>query len=163
MPDMLCSLASLPDVTGLLASLRGEGISIRRPNPWEASAVRRFVLGHFTEGWADELQVAFAHQPVTAFIAVRDKEIVGFAAYECTRRNYFGPTGVADEWRGKGIGKALFVAALMGLQDLGYAYAVIGDAGPVEFYRKAVGAIPIPIGDGRGIYSLADDPKFLSR
>jgi hypothetical protein len=27
---------------------------------------------------------------------------------------------------------------------VGYAYAVIGGAGPTEFYRRAAGAVPIP-------------------
>ncbi len=162
MSDMLCSLIDLPDISGLLENLRAEKIMIRRPNPWEASSVRRFVTEHFTENWADEVQVSFSHQPVSSFIATCEKEILGFAAYECTRRNYFGPTGVDEAWRGRGIGKALFIAALMGLQDMGYAYAVIGDAGPVDFYAGTVGAVPIPLRDGRGIYSLREDPRFLN-
>jgi hypothetical protein len=28
--------------------------------------------------------------------------------------------------------------------NVGYAYAIIGDAGPVEYYKKVVGAIEIP-------------------
>jgi hypothetical protein len=35
---------------------------------------------------------------------------------------------------------------------MGYVYAVIGRAGPVEFYQKAVGAIVIPDSDP-GIYT----------
>ena len=30
------------------------------------------------------------------------------------------------------------------MAGIGYAYAVIGGAGPTGFYEKAVGAIPIP-------------------
>jgi hypothetical protein len=50
-----------------------------------------------------------------------------------------------------GIGKALLIAAMRGLADMGYAYAVIGAAGPVEFYTRTLGAIPIP-GSSPGIY-----------
>ena len=83
---------------------------------------------------------AFSHQPVTAYIAVDGSRIVGFAAYECTRKDYFGPTGVLPDYRKRGIGLVLLQMSLQGLADLGYAYAVIGGAGPVDFYAKAVGA-----------------------
>ena len=73
--------------------------------------------------------------------------MIGFAACECTRKAFFGPTGVAEDERGRGVGKALLVASLWGLRKLGYVYGIIGRAGPVEFYREAVGAIAIPDSD----------------
>ncbi|MBI1292584.1 GNAT family N-acetyltransferase [bacterium] len=162
MPDLLCSLVDLPPVAPLLEDLRGRGVTVRRPNPWEQTALRDFILRHFTVGWADETAVAFHHQPVTAFVAHAKGAIIGFAAYECTRRNYFGPTGVDPAWRGAGVGKALFLASMAGLRELGYTYAIVGDAGPVDFYRKAVGAMEIPLGGGHGIYPLAEDPMLRS-
>jgi GNAT superfamily N-acetyltransferase len=122
--------------------------------------LREFITKHFTVGWADEAAVSFHHQPVSCFVAHAKGAIIGFAVYECTRRNYFGPTGVDPAWRGAGIGKALFLASLAGLRELGYTYAIIGDAGPVDFYRKTVGAIEIPLGGGRGIYPLHEDPML---
>jgi len=163
MADMICSLLHLPDIAPLVAELRAGGIAIRRPNPWEQSKARRFVLEHFSEGWADELATSFSRQPVSSFVAMQGDAIVGFACYECSRRGYFGPTGVVPALRGRGLGKALFVAALMGLQDMGYTYAIIGDAGPTEFYAKCVGAVAIPIGDGRGVYTMKEDPKFAAK
>lgn len=161
MPDMLCSLVRLPRIEPLLEKLGSEGIVIRRPNPWEQTEVRQFIEKHFTRGWAEETQVAFSHQPITCFAAWKGKEIIGFAAYECTRKNYFGPTGVDETYRGKGVGAALFWASLQGLQDLGYVYCIIGDAGPVDFYRKKAGAMTIPLDEGRGIYGLNAEPRFL--
>jgi predicted N-acetyltransferase YhbS len=160
--DMLCSLIRLPKIDITLQKLREQGITIRRPNPWELHKVRAFIETHFSKGWADEVQVAFSRQPVTAFVAMHEKEIVGFAAVECTRRNYFGPTGVAPAWERKGIGKALLIAALQALQDLGYSYAVIGSVSSEEYYAKTVGAITIPFENGDGIYRLKEDPKFLA-
>ncbi|CAN5439360.1 GNAT family N-acetyltransferase [soil metagenome] len=162
MPDMLCSLLQIPPIGELLEHLRAEDIYIRRPNPWEQTALREFITAHFSQGWADETSVAFAHQPVTAFVAMQRGKIIGFAAYECSRRDYFGPTGVDPALRGKGVGKALFLAALHGLRELGYTYAVIGDAGPVNFYRACSGAIDIPFGDGKGVYTLKEDPGISS-
>lgn len=160
--DMLCSLIRLPKIEATLEKLREQGITVRRPNPWELHKLRAFIETHFSKGWADEVQAGFGRQPVTCFIAVHEKEIVGFAAYECTRRNYFGPTGVSPQWERRGIGKALLIAALQGLQDLGYSYAVIGSVSSEEYYSKTVGAIPIPFENGDGIYRLKEDPKFLS-
>jgi len=91
-------------------------------------------------------------QPITVYLATRAAEVIGFAGYECTRRGFFGPTGVAENARGQGIGKALLLAALWGLREMGYVYGVIGHAGPIEFYQQAVGAIVIPDSDP-GIYT----------
>ena len=60
--------------------------------------------------------------------------------------------GVAASVQKKGIGAALLVAALRGLADLGYVYGIIGGAGPVEFYQRAVGAIAIA-DSSPGIYT----------
>ena len=53
--------------------------------------------------------------------------------------------------RGRGIGKALVLAALHAMRAEGYAYAIIGWASSVDFYRKAVGATVIE-GSEPGIY-----------
>jgi GNAT superfamily N-acetyltransferase len=160
MPDLLCSLVDLPPVAPLLADLRARSVTIRRPNPWEQTPLRTFIEAHFTRGWADEAAVCFHHQPITGFVAHAEGAIIGFAVYECTRRNYFGPTGVDPKWRGAGVGKALFLACLAGLRELGYTYAIIGDAGPVDFYQRTVGAVAIPLGGGRGVYPLTEDPML---
>ncbi|HEV2862780.1 MAG TPA: GNAT family N-acetyltransferase [Pyrinomonadaceae bacterium] len=139
MPDMLVNLLRLPP-----PGPESGGVVVRRAQPWELSKVRAFVSRVFSEGWADEISVGFARQPVTVFVAAREGRLVGFAAYECTRRNFFGPTGVVEEERGRGVGRALLVASLWGLREMGYAYAVIGGVGPADFYARAVGATLIP-------------------
>ena len=55
----------------------------------------------------------------------------------------FGPAGVREDYRGRAIGKALLLTTLHAMAAQRYAYAVIGWAGPVEFYMKTVGAILI--------------------
>ncbi|HMO25613.1 MAG TPA: GNAT family N-acetyltransferase [Tepidisphaeraceae bacterium] len=151
MPDLLVKLYDLPDLRSELTTVASRGLLIRRANPWELSATRAFIEKHFTVGWADEAAVGFAHQPITTYLAIRNGTIVGFASYEGTRRGFFGPTGVAESERGQGAGRALLLACLHGLADLGYAYGIIGGAGPVEFYEKACGATVIE-GSVPGIY-----------
>jgi predicted N-acetyltransferase YhbS len=151
MPDLLVNLLKLPALDPELERLAKHQLAIRRAQPFELTLVRSFIRENFSESWADEISVGFAHKPVTVFIATRERKVVGFAAYECTRRSFFGPTGVLETLRGSGIGKALLLACLWGLRDMGYVYGVIGHAGPIDFYKKVVGAIEIPDSDP-GIY-----------
>ncbi len=139
MPDMLVNLLKLPS----LGRLTDEHVNIRRAQPFEITQVRNFVEQDFSVAWADEVSVGFANKPVTIVIATRDGRVIGFAAYECTRKAFFGPTGVAAAERGHGIGTALLIASLWGLRELGYVYGIIGGAGPTEFYERTVGAIVI--------------------
>jgi hypothetical protein len=90
-----------------------------------------------------EVTVAMAHQPPGCLIAVINGRLAGFACYDATARGFFGPTGVAEASRGKGIGLALLFHTLQAMKAQGYAYAIIGAAGPHEFYASAVGAVPI--------------------
>lgn len=149
---MLVNLLKLPPLEPLLLQLSEEGINIRRAQPFEITPVCEFIEDNFSIAWADEISVGFACKPVSVYIATRDARVIGFAGYECTRRAFFGPTGVAESERGRGTGKALLIACLWGLRELGYVYGIIGGAGPGEFYQKTVGAIVIPDSEP-GIYT----------
>jgi hypothetical protein len=146
-PDLLVNLLKLPQVENEVARLAAESVTIRRAQPFELTKVRSFIEANFSIAWADEVSVGFANKPVTVYVATREREVIAFAAYECTRRAFFGPTGVATGERGNGLGKALLLACLWGLRDMGYVYGIIGRAGPVEFYERTVGAISIPDSD----------------
>lgn len=149
---MLVNLLKLPEVGPQLERLSRSGIVLRRAQTFEQSIVRAFVLKHFSQGWADEISVAYANKPVTLYLAIRDGAVLGFGAYECTRRCYFGPTGVSETERHNGVGTALLLACLHGLKELGYVYGIIGGAGPTAFYEKTVGAVAIA-GSIPGIYT----------
>jgi predicted N-acetyltransferase YhbS len=144
MADLLVNLLKLPPLAPAVEGVAARGILVRRGNPYEQTPIRQFVEKEFSMGWADEISVAYARQPVALFVATKGPRILGFAAYECTRRAFLGPMGVAKSAREKGIGNALLLAAMWGLYEMGYVYGIIGGVGPVEFYRKTVGAIEIP-------------------
>jgi GNAT superfamily N-acetyltransferase len=160
---MLVNLQRLPPLDAALDEVRRAGVVIRRAQPWELTTVREFVARNFNAAWADEIASGFARQPVTVYVALREGRLAGFAAYECTRKNFFGPTGVVEPERGRGLGRALLLASLWGLRELGYAYAVIGGVGPAEFYERAVGARLIP-DSSPGIYAdpLRPDAEDLT-
>jgi len=150
MEDMLVRLYALPSLDNALAACVARGVTIRRALAPERQAVVDWTRAHFASS-AAEVEAAFARSPVTCFIAVRDNAVLGFACYDVTCRNFFGPEGVAADERGHGIGHALLLAALHAQRALGFAYAIIGGVGPAEFYAKTVGAIAIP-GSTPGIY-----------
>ena len=151
-PDLLVNLLKLPALESAMIEVQNSGIVVRRAQPFELTPIREFVAKEFALAWADEISVGFGNKPVSVFIATMNKELVGFAGYECTRRGFFGPTAVIPRLRGTGLGRALLLASLWGMREMGYVYAIIGRAGPIEFYQKTVGAIPIPDSDP-GIYT----------
>ena len=151
MIDMIVRLYDLPDYRPLLQNLEAKGIHLRRPGAYEKHIVASWVGRTFSPKWQSECEVAFSRRPISCFIATKDKQILGFACYDCTARGFFGPTGVAEDHRGSGIGKAVLFLALDGLRELGHAYGIIGGVGPREFYERTVGATEIP-GSSPGIY-----------
>lgn len=144
MPDLLVKLYTLPPVQPLIEALAAEGFAIRRGIAPEKHIVVGWVRDHFGNGWSSETEVAFHHQPVSCWVATHDKRCAGFACYDAIAKAFFGPTGVDETYRGKGLGKALLLACLHDLRAQGYGYGIIGAAGPVDFYTKAVGATVIP-------------------
>ena len=151
MPDMLVKLYDLPELAPLVKSLANRGIVIRRAMAYEKCDIIGWVQAAFGNGWASECDVAFSNHPISCFIATRTQEIIGFACYDSTCKNFFGPTGVTEKMQGCGIGRALLLSCLHAIAASGYAYAIIGGAGSTEFYTKTVGAVSIH-GSDPGIY-----------
>lgn len=151
MMDMLVRLYDLPNIEEEILALKRQGILVRRPGAYERHLVAGWVESHFSPKWVSETKTAFARQPISCFIATREKSILGFACYDVTARGFLGPMGVGEEARKSGIGRVLLVSALRGLKDLGHAYGIIGGVGPAEFYARTVGAVPIE-GSSPGIY-----------
>ncbi|MCX5496616.1 GNAT family N-acetyltransferase [Kaistia dalseonensis] len=152
MVDMLVKLYDLKPDPALDKRMADQGFVIRRVLPPELRALTAWIGPRFGEGWVSEATVAVAHQPASCFIAVRDGQIAGFACYDATARGFFGPTGVDESMRGKGVGHALLLATLLDLRNQGYGYGIIGGAGPTDFYARSIGAIPIE-GSIPGIYA----------
>jgi len=142
--DMLVKLYDLPDNIPGLKELKKQGILIKRALPVDKHRIIEFIKDTFSKGWASECDTCFSNKPVTCFIAVKEKKIIGFACYDATARNFFGPMGITYTYRGKGIGRVLLLKCLLSMKEAEYAYAIIGcvdDA--VEFYHKTVNAIII--------------------
>jgi ribosomal protein S18 acetylase RimI-like enzyme len=151
MSDLLVKLLDLPDLAPALERVRANGFEVRRALAPEKHLVTRWATEQFSPAWGSECEAAFARMPVACFVAVREQQLCGFAAYEATCRNFFGPLGVDSACRGQHVGEALLLAALHAMRAEGYAYAIIGGVGPVEFFQKTAGATVIE-GSQPGIY-----------
>ena len=151
MPDMLVKLYGLPQIHEEHEKMAKMNITVRPALPAERNIVLEFVRTRFSPAWEGEAAAALARMPVSCHIAVRDGEILGFACWEATARDFFGPTGVIPEARGKGVGRALLYSCLYAMRDYGYGYAIVGSVGPAEFYEKACGAVVIE-NSSPGIY-----------
>jgi GNAT superfamily N-acetyltransferase len=143
MTDMLVKLYDLPPLAPTVAPCAAHGVDIRRALVVEKHLVLPWVGRLFSQGWVSECDGAFARLPAACFIATQDNVLIGFACYDVEWKGIFGPMGVSEEARGKGVGAALLLACLHDMVAQGYAYAVIGWAGPQEFYTKICGATPI--------------------
>ncbi len=150
MPDMLVKLYELPQ-NASSAAPKNDDITIRRAMAPDKIKIVQWVQEHSSVSAAGECDVCFSKTPISCFVATRGKEIVGYACYDATAPNFFGPTRVLDTEQGGGIGKALLLRCLGAMKAAGYAYAIIGGVGPKEFYEKTVGATLIE-GSSPGIY-----------
>lgn len=155
MPDMLVKLYRLPPLER--ERMKKEDYEIRRAMAPDKFQVVEWVKQHSGIYAAGECDVSFSHTPISCFVATRKGKMIGYACYDATAPDFFGPTKVLEQEQGKGIGKQLLLASLWAMRQEGYGYAVIGDVGPVEFYEKCVGAMVIP-DSGPGIYE-----DFLGR
>ena len=150
--DYLVNLSLLAPDPALDQRVAKAGVTIRRALAPESELLTDWVRRKFSAGWAGETAVSIMRQPPTCFLATKAERLVGFACHESIARGFFGPTGVDEAVRGQGIGHALLLASLLDLKTMGYAYAIIGDVGPSEFYERTVGATQIPNSEP-GIYA----------
>jgi GNAT superfamily N-acetyltransferase len=151
MHDMLVRLYDLPPLPPALDGALSQGISVRRALAPEVAALMAWTKENFP-GSAAEVGVACGRMPISCFIAAREGRILGFACYDATARNFFGPEAVVEAERGRGVGRTLLLAALHAQREQGYAYSIVGGVGPAEFYARTVGAVPIA-GSTPGIYA----------
>lgn len=142
MADMLVNLFQIPSSQELEKQLLEKGIQIKKAIAPDRSKIAEFARTCSNDDYSDEVYAAFTNHPVTCYIAVKDKKLIGFACYEATAKDFFGPMAVLKEEREKGIGRVLLIKSLESMKEMGYAYAIIGwpTKKAISFYEKCVGA-----------------------
>jgi len=141
--DLLIRLYEIDTVPHSVVNRKAPGITTRKPIGTERNILINWVHRHFHSAWAGETETALSHFPPRCFVAVHQRRFVGFACYDAAALGFFGPLGVLESHRGKGIGKALLHSCLMDMRSMGYGYAVVGMAASEAFYRHCAGATRI--------------------
>lgn len=117
------------------------GFSVRRASADDLPAFRKHCTSEWTYNWMREASQGAKHEPSSLFLAEKEGEVVGFAAYETNQAlGCFGPTGVAPAHQGRGLGRRLLYATLIDMKALGRTRCEIGWIGPPEFYYRHAGA-----------------------
>ena len=147
LPDLLVPLFNLPEIECVKDTWIGKPLAHQSPE------ILSFIKDNFSEGWEAEARVGFSSTPPTVLIAVEPEtgRLTGFCCWDCTAKGFLGPIGTLEIVRGRGIGKALVLSCLRSMREAGYAYAIIGAAGPVPFFRSICDAREIE-GSTPGIY-----------
>lgn len=157
MSDLLVKLYELPDPQPAMAKVRATGVEIRLARATEGPFIAAWVQENSNASWGRACAVATQRDPISCFIAVeadaahvpehpydlRPETLLGFACYDVDVRGTFGPIGVHPDRQEAGIGTALLLQSLHAMARDSYAYAVIGWAGPVDWYARTVGATVI--------------------
>ncbi|WP_456274376.1 GNAT family N-acetyltransferase [Bacillus sp. AK031] len=121
-------------------------LTILRAAKTDEERVLEFTAAEFGEPWVKTLKYGFKQQEIPIFLAWKDSNLVGFSSYDVYRRQkgIYGPMGVVKNERKTGAGSMLLHAALQDMKDKGYAYIILGEAGPIEYYEKECGAVVVP-------------------
>ena len=139
--DMLVDLQEADlDTVEVIAWLAKKGIVLRRAAEDEIEAVAAFAQRHFSHEWSVEVKGSSRFCPPPLFVALKDRNPIGFAAYDVTGVSRFGPTGTHRRYRNQGIGSALLKKCLQSMRARGDSTAEIGWVRPIDYYARAVGA-----------------------
>lgn len=137
------------DVIRKEPATKKEGYEYERVQPKDFDETYSFVKHQFPLGtWAEEALISFKFNPPTTFIAKNNRnEIIGWATHSLFFPGSFGPTGVLDSLRGKGIGTELLLWCLWDIKQKGLKMCEIMwvDEDNIKFYSKVVGAYISPI------------------
>jgi len=151
-PDLLIKLYDLKFEKHRKEHFDNE-LRIVRPLAIDKTKVIEFVRSEFGERWANECERSFSKIPISCFVGLKKKNVIGFACYDATAKGFFGPIGIKQEERSKGLGTQLLYSCLSDMWDNEYGYAIVGwvDENQLEFYHKNTAASVIP-GSHPGIY-----------
>lgn len=86
--DLLVKLYNLEDTIDGLKKLEEDNIRIVRALALDKSRIIDFIKDEFEINWANEFERSLFNNPTSCFIAIKDKEVVGFACYDATGKGF---------------------------------------------------------------------------
>lgn len=117
--------------------LAKDNIVCRRLRPDEKHRLDSWMQADgFSAGWRYQVMRAADQDPVAAFIAEKNGEIIAFSCYDGVRPGWFGPMGTSQSFRGGGVGSVTYLKCLQSMKAVGYKVCEINSVGPLYFYSK---------------------------
>ncbi|MEM0322091.1 MAG: GNAT family N-acetyltransferase [Thermoprotei archaeon] len=102
--------------------------------PDNVEALLGFVEANFGLNWKRETEESLKYGGVIQ--AKNGVNIAGFADYSGFEETWFGPIGVAEQYRERGIGSELLFAALTRMRERGVCHATIPWTEHLTFYGQ---------------------------
>jgi len=107
------------------ASLAAKGYAFTNASQDRRREVVEWVHSNFGPLYSHEVSETFRHDMPSVWLALKGDEIVGFSAYRTSELDWFGPIGVAEEERRKGLGSVLLFKSLLSMREEGRRIALI--------------------------------------
>ena len=118
--------------------------NIEKTKTKEITKIINFIKQNFSPNWATEAKMALKEPNGGLWIAYNNQnQIIGFSAYSALEPNWFGPIGVIEKERRKGIGTILLYKALNSIRLNGIRYATIPWTNHLKFYTQLSNIIEI--------------------
>lgn len=137
-------LVNLYDLDFSVIKYKIHDIQFKRLLSPDADKVIDFVKDNFSNQLATEVKAAVYQPNPKCFVALYEKEIIGFIVYDATAKGFCCPMGLRKDYRNKGLGKNLLFLALQAMYFDGYGYAIIGGGVIHErFFKETCNAILI--------------------
>ena len=121
-------------------SLTRAGITFKTGWQIATTDLLSWVERKFSPFWSNEVEFALKRDSPSVFVASNETgELLGFATINGLAPGRFGPAGVSDSQRGKGIGTVLLYDAFQALKDQGFPKAVVHWTDHLFFYTQVPG------------------------
>ena len=119
-------------------SLSQEGVKVQYFQPEYTHKLLSFLETEFPGDWATVIRERIRKHcdPKDIVIALRGDEVVGYCQVDGER---FGPFGVHNSLRGKGVGTVLILHAMQYAKEKGIRHLWLAWTGAVDFYSRKAG------------------------
>ncbi len=105
----------------------------------DLDVVIRWVEKTFHSIWAIETSLVRGKNTSGVIVAEYSNEIIGFSVYGATATYRFGPIGIEQSHRGKGIGEVMLYMTLKKMREIGNRYIIIPWTSHLYFYAGVPG------------------------
>jgi len=119
-------------------SLSQEGVKVQYFQPEYTHKLLSFLETEFPGDWATVIRERIRKHcdPKDIVIALRGDEVVGYCQVD---GEHFGPFGVHNSLRGKGVGTVLILHAMQYAKEKGIRHLWLAWTGAVDFYSRKAG------------------------